>query len=96
VKNLAQWSQWNGQNVGRLISQSEAASTQSPVPRLVAEWQERGLETLSGHTARKLRLVLALPQSVVNASAPWPHRSDTRPNMKTTKIIIARGGFAGH
>jgi len=71
MKNLAQWSQSNEQNEafnGQLISQSETASTQLPVPRLVAEWQERGLETLSGKTGRKLRLILALPQSVITAS----------------------------
>jgi hypothetical protein len=72
MKNLTQWSQSNEQNEAidvQLISQSKTASTQLPVPRLVAEWQERGLETLSGQTARKLRLVLALPQSVITASA---------------------------
>jgi hypothetical protein len=36
--------------------------------KLVAEWQERGLETLSGHTFRKLRLAFAQPESVIAAS----------------------------
>lgn len=38
-------------------------------PRLVAEWQQRGPETLSGRAVRKLRLALAPPQSVITASA---------------------------
>jgi hypothetical protein len=37
--------------------------------KLVAEWQERGLETLSGHTFRKLRVAFAQPESVIAASA---------------------------
>jgi hypothetical protein len=37
--------------------------------RLIAEWQQRGPETLSGLAVRKLRLVVAPPQSVITASA---------------------------
>jgi hypothetical protein len=36
---------------------------------LVAEWQKRGPETLSGFAFRKLRLALAPTQSVITASA---------------------------
>jgi len=38
-------------------------------PKLFAEWQQRGPETLSGHVVRKLRFTLAPPQSAVTASA---------------------------
>jgi hypothetical protein len=41
----------------------------SPISKLVAEWQQRGPETLSGLAVRKLRLALAPPQSVITASA---------------------------
>ncbi len=37
--------------------------------KFVAEWQQRGPETLSGHALRKLRLALAPTQSVIAASA---------------------------
>jgi hypothetical protein len=37
--------------------------------KLVGEWQQRGPETLSGHTLRKLRLAFAPPQSMITASA---------------------------
>jgi hypothetical protein len=36
--------------------------------KLVAEWQQRGPETLSGHAFRKLRLVFAPAQYVITAS----------------------------
>ena len=36
--------------------------------KLVAEWQQRGPETLSGHALRKLRLAFASPH-VTTASA---------------------------
>jgi hypothetical protein len=42
---------------------------QSSAPTLIAEWQQRGPETLSGRTLRKLRLAFAPPQSVITASA---------------------------
>jgi hypothetical protein len=37
--------------------------------KLVAEWQQRGPETLSGHALRKLRLALAPSQSATTAGA---------------------------
>ena len=52
-----------------MIPQSKAVSVQSRAAELVAEWQQRGPETLSGHALRKLRLALAPTQSVVAASA---------------------------
>ena len=42
---------------------------QPSAPSLIAEWQERGPETLSGHALRKLRLAFAPTQSVTTASA---------------------------
>jgi hypothetical protein len=42
---------------------------QPSAPRLIAEWQQRGPETLSGHALRKLRLVLAPSQFVITAAA---------------------------
>ena len=42
---------------------------QSRASNLVAEWQQRGPETLSGHAFRKLRLVFAPPYSVTTAGA---------------------------
>jgi len=52
---------------GELGPQSKAVSVQSGVAKLVAEWQQRGPETLSGHVVQKLRLVLAPTQSVMPA-----------------------------
>ena len=42
---------------------------QSRAAKLVAEWQQRGPETLSGHVVRKLRLALAPSQPVITATA---------------------------
>jgi hypothetical protein len=42
---------------------------QSLAAKLVAEWQQRGPETFSGHAFRKLRLALAPTQSVIIATA---------------------------
>lgn len=42
---------------------------QAHAAKLVAEWQQRGPETLSGHALRKLRLALAPQQSVLTASS---------------------------
>ena len=42
---------------------------QSRAAKLVAEWQQRGPETLSGNALRKLRLALAPSQSVIIATA---------------------------
>jgi hypothetical protein len=43
---------------------------QPSAPRLIAEWQQHGPETLSGYALRKLRLALAPSQSWITASAP--------------------------
>jgi len=37
--------------------------------KLVAEWQQRGPETLSGYTSRKLRLAFAPAEVVLTANA---------------------------
>jgi hypothetical protein len=42
---------------------------QSRSSNLVAEWQQHGPETFSGHALRKLRLALAPAQPVINANA---------------------------
>jgi hypothetical protein len=42
---------------------------QSRAAKLIAEWQQRGPETLSGHALRKLRLALAPSQFVITATA---------------------------
>jgi hypothetical protein len=54
----------------RVGPQSKAVSVQSRAAKLVAEWQQRGPETLSGQTLGKLRLALVPTQSVITASAP--------------------------
>jgi hypothetical protein len=43
---------------------SRSEVVERSAPKLVAEWQERGPETLSGRTLRKLRLVFAPSQSI--------------------------------
>ena len=52
-----------------LMSRTRPAVVQPSTPGLIAEWQQRGPETLSGVALRKLRLVLAPTQSVVTAGA---------------------------
>jgi hypothetical protein len=52
-----------------LKSRSKAAAVERRAAKLVAEWQQRGPETLSGHAVRKLRLTLVPTQSVITASA---------------------------
>jgi hypothetical protein len=42
---------------------------QPSAPRLIAEWQQHGPETFSGHGVRKLRLAFAPRQSVITATA---------------------------
>ena len=39
---------------------------QSSASGLIAEWQERGLETFSGYAVRKLRLAFAPSESLIN------------------------------
>jgi hypothetical protein len=57
----------------QMIPQSEVSplrlGIQSRAAKLVAEWQQRGPETLSGLVIRKLRLSFAPTQSVLIASA---------------------------
>jgi len=53
----------------RLGPLSKAASIESRTTKLIAEWQERGPETLSGHTFRKLHLSFAPMPSVIPASS---------------------------
>ena len=48
-----------------IVSRMTRAVVQSSAPSLIAEWQERGPETLSGQAFRKLRLALAPSQSVI-------------------------------
>ena len=50
-------------------SRTNPAVVQPSTPGLIAEWQQRGPETLSGLALRKLRLVLAPTQSVITAGA---------------------------
>jgi hypothetical protein len=42
---------------------------QPSAPSLIAEWQQHGPETLSGHAFRKLRLTLAPSQPVITGTA---------------------------
>ncbi|HEY2713639.1 MAG TPA: hypothetical protein VGI60_14085 [Chthoniobacterales bacterium] len=53
------WTGWSG-------SGFELPSRDST---LVAEWQQRGPETLSGYASRKLRLAFAPAEAVITASA---------------------------
>jgi hypothetical protein len=48
-----------------IASRTTRAGVQSSALSLIAEWQERGPETLSGHALRKLRLAGAPSQSVM-------------------------------
>ena len=50
-----------------IASRTRGALVESSAPGLIAEWQERGPETLSRHALRKLRLALAPAQSVITA-----------------------------
>jgi hypothetical protein len=47
----------------------QGASVQSRASKLVAEWQQRGPETFSGHALRKLRLTFTSAQSAITAGA---------------------------
>ena len=51
-----------------IMSRTRPAVVQPSAPRFIAEWQQRGPETLSGHAVRKLRLAFA-PPHVTTASA---------------------------
>jgi hypothetical protein len=49
--------------IGRhMISRTKSAVVQPSAPRLIAEWQQRGPETLSGLAVAKLRLTLVPTQ----------------------------------
>jgi hypothetical protein len=49
--------------IGRhMISRTKSAVVQPSAPRLIAEWQQRGPETLSGLAVAKLRLTFAPTQ----------------------------------
>jgi hypothetical protein len=72
MKNLTYWSN----KVSKTITVIERPMIRGPKRlvvqpfgrKLVAEWQQRGPETLSGHAVRKLRLAFA-PPHVTTASA---------------------------
>jgi hypothetical protein len=51
----------------RLTTRHEEFGLQPSAHRLVAEWQQRGPETLCGHALQKLRLTFASLQSVTIA-----------------------------
>jgi len=55
----ADWTNWSRSGFGFPTRDS----------KLVAEWQQRGPETLSGYTSRKLRLAFAPAKAVITASA---------------------------
>ena len=62
-----------------MIPQSKAVSVQSRAAKLVAEWQQRGPETLSGRALRKLRLALApLRRDYYALDSPHPLRMIAR------------------
>jgi hypothetical protein len=64
---------WTDSSRGELGPQSKVPpdrlGLQSRAAKLVAEWQHRGPETLSGNALRKLRLALAPSQSVIIGTA---------------------------
>jgi len=55
----ADWTNWSRSGFGLPSRDS----------KLVAEWQQRGPETLFGYTSRKLRLAFAPAKAVITASA---------------------------
>ena len=58
---------------------------QSRAAKLVAEWQQRGPETLSGHALRKLRFALAPSHSVITATPVGPVRGAMRGNRRSSR-----------
>lgn len=52
-----------------MIPHAKAVSDQPRGAELVAEWQQRGPETLSGHAFRKLRLAFGPTPPAIIASA---------------------------
>jgi hypothetical protein len=76
MKNSTQWTPSYEQNTKPIKRHVTLRSTIRPVQlgpppalKLVAEWQQGGPETLSGHALQKLRLAFAPTQSVITASA---------------------------
>ena len=55
--------------VERHMTMSVRPARQNGGHELLAEWQQRGPETLSGYTIRKLRLALSPTHSVTAPSA---------------------------
>ena len=55
--------------LGRTATRGAKLGVQAFGRELVAVWQPRGPETLSGNALRKLRLSYAPPQVVIDASA---------------------------
>jgi hypothetical protein len=51
----------------QLIPKSTAVLVQSRASKLIAEWQQRGPETVSGHALQKLRLSFAPTHSAAVA-----------------------------
>lgn len=64
MKNLVTRTESDKQN-----DQPTKRRDQDRAPQLVAEWQDRGLETLAGHGLWKLRLALAPAESAMATSA---------------------------
>jgi len=74
-----------------MIPQSKAVSVQSRAPSLVADWQQRGPETLSGYALRKLRLSFAPLQSMTTVSAALSSTGhDTDDNRLGTHLRTLR------
>jgi len=63
---------WTDSSRGELGPQSKVPPNrlglESRAAKLVAEWQHRGPETLSGYTSRKLRLAFAPTGAVITVS----------------------------
>ena len=73
MKNLTHWSNKVSKTITvierRMIRGPKHLVVQPFGRKLVAEWQHRGPETLSGHALRKLRLAFAPAQSATTAGA---------------------------
>jgi hypothetical protein len=53
----------------QVVAKPAAALVQSRASKLIAEWQHRGPETVSGHAVQKLRLSFAPTHSAETAGA---------------------------
>jgi hypothetical protein len=73
MKSSIHWKQEHAEIIQaierRLNPRSTVESVERPSPVLIAEWQPRGPETVSGLAFRKLRLTFASPPSTIGASA---------------------------